>query len=438
MGGTQAPKETAPVVTPEQQATDAAKAEAEKRQTAAKEAQKNSAKSSLQALKDSIKLPAPTGAETSEVAPKVPKFSIPFTRDGQQTFLDSIVSKAKESLSAVTDEAKKEKLSKLYAGAVFDDFMAKFLPEYYFLLADGVDGNIPLDVDVDENGKVTITTKEQPKVDAAKKIAEEKAKEVAANMDLPAEMGRFQKDHPEAFLFLSSVVFKDEAEMKEAFAGKGLLGFFLGVLGYGGGKSVYGAFMNNKTFGQYVDSAKNYLAKLHSSLDFRTPVNLEKASDLDEYFKNIPEKTLKTVEGKFVVKADIELPAVTTFRSIVFPKGATTKMELQKASKDGGSPFSLVRLDREQAQDNITVDAKTILPAGTVFADITIGDKKAIEAALNGTPASTPVEAKPTAAAGAPEPAAAAGASTPPSTEGAAAKPTGTAAPTPAPTGETK
>lgn len=430
MGGTPAPKETAPVVTPEQQAADAAKAEAEKKQTAAREAQKNSARSSLQELKDSIKLPAPAGAETSEVAPKVPKFSLPFTRDGQQAFLDGIVGKAKESLSAEADEAKKERLSKLYAGAVFGDFIEKFLPNYYFLLADGVDGSIALDVDVDDAGKVTITTKEQLKVDAAKKIAEDKAKEAVANMDQPAEIQRFQKDHPEAFLFLSKVVFKDEAEMKEAFAGKGLLGFFLGVLGYGGGKAVYGAFMNNKTFGQYADSVKNYLAKLHPSLDFRSPVDLEKASDLDEYFKNIPEKTLKTVERKFVVKADIELPAVTTFRSIVFPKGATTKMELQKASKNGGSPFSLLRLDREQAQDNITVDAKTILPAGTVFSDITIGDKTAIEAALNGTTAPTPVAAKPTVAADAPP--------TPPPVEGAPAKPAGGAAPTPAPTGETK
>ena len=385
MGGNTAPQETVPVVTPEQQAADAAKVEAEKRQTAAKEAQKNSARSSLQELKDSIKLTPPVGAETSEVAPKVPKFSIPFTRDGKQAFLDGIVGKAKESLSA-TDEAKKERLSKLYAGAVFDDFMAKFLPEYYFLLADGVDGNISLDVAVDDSGKVSITTKEQPKVDGARNIAEGKAKEGAEKVDQSGEVQRFQKEHPDAFDFLKGIVFgNDASKLKAAFEGGGFFGFLLGVLGYGGGKSVYGVFMKNKNLAQFRDSALDHVSAYSLSMDFRTPVDLEKQSDMDAYYKDLPSTEFRTVQKKFVVKDDVVLGATTTFAHIIFPKGAN-KVSFDKASKkdDELGPLSL---KREEEQEKITIGAGMKLEAGTVFHNITIGDKKAIEAALNGAPA---------------------------------------------------
>ncbi len=286
-------------------------------------------------------------------------------------------------MSAESDAVKKEKLANVFADAVVEDFIGKFINDYYALLADGVAGNIALDVTVKE-GKVIIAAKNQGEVDGAKKIADEKAKEAAANLDLPGEVQRFQKEHPEAFLFLSQTFFKNPEEMKAAFAGKGLMGFFLGMLGYGAGKKLYSSIMKSEWFSKYHSSILDSLAKLDEAFDFKDPIDLAKASDLDAYYKNIPQNELRTITRKFVVNAEITLPEVTTFGSIVFPKGSGS-VSIAGASKEGASLTTSFK--RDEKYKNITVPKDTKIEAGTVFYGLTIGDKAKIEAALNGAPA---------------------------------------------------
>ncbi len=371
---------------------------------AAKKNQALRAKSSLDALKGTIKQPELLGTETkesllNEAILKIPKFTLSFTKDGQQAFLDGIREKAKSGLSGEKDEVKKEKMADIYTDSVFGKFIDTFVPTYYFLLADEAPGDIAFSINVNENGNVDITPKDpandNARVTAAKKAADDRAQEGVKDLPQSGEMNRFQKDHPEAFDFLKGIVFgNDQAQLEAAFAGGGLLGFLLGVIGYGGGKSMYGAFMKNKNFEQYANKGMDYLAKLHPSLDFRKPIDLEKDSDLHEYYAQLPKNEFRTIDRKFVVKKDIVLPAVTTFRSIVFPKGKDEKIELSSASKNGGSPFGVLSLKREEGQDNITVNVGTKIEAGTVFSDISIGDKTAIEAAQNGAP-QTPEAATP-------------------------------------------
>lgn len=401
MGGGTTPKvEVAASPAPAPQAAEAPKnaeqeaalAKTKANAEAAKESQKSSARDSLAALRATIKAPEMAAGETkqsllNEVVPKVPEFMTSFTKYTQAAFVESIRAKALEGLSAESDAAKKEKLANVFADAVVEDFIGKFINDYYALLADGVAGNIALDVTVNA-GKVIIAAKNQGEVDGAKKIAEDKAKEAAANLDQPAEIQRFQKEHPEAFLFLSQTFFKNPEEMKAAFAGKGLIGFFLGMLGYGAGKTVYSSIMKSEWFSKYRNSILDSLAKLDESLDFHDPIELAKASDLDAYYKNIPQNELRTITRKFVVNAEITLPEVTTFGSVVFPKGAGN-VSLAGASKEG-SPLA-TSFKRDEKYKNITVPKDTKIEAGTVFYGLTIGDKAKIEAALKGAPQATPV-----------------------------------------------
>ncbi len=379
-----------PAPTPEQAAVakktaeqEAALAKTKANTEAAKDSQKSSARDSLAALRATIKAPEMAAGETkeslfNEIAPKIPEFTASFTRKDQQVFLGNISQKAKD---AETDPAKKEKMGSVYAEKVIDDFIVQFLPEYYSLLADGVADNIILDVTI-KDGKVTlIKPKNKGEVDAATDIANNKAKEAAANLDLPGEAQRFQKEHPEAFLFLSQTF---PEQMKAAFAGKGLMGFFLGMLGYGAGKTMYSSIMKSEWFSKYYNSTLDALAKLGEETDFKDPIELAKASDLDAYYKNVPQNELRTITRKFVVNAEITLPEVTTFRSIVFPKGAGN-VSLAGASKEG-TPLA-TSFKRDEKYKNITVPKDIKIEAGTVFYGLTIGDKAKIEAASKGAPA---------------------------------------------------
>lgn len=425
MGGSATPKvEVAASSAPTPQATaapknaeqEAALAKTKANTEAAKESQKSSARDSLAALRATIKAPEMATGETkeslfNEVVPKVPEFTTSFTKDTQAAFVESIRAKALEGLSTEGDAAKKEKLASVFADAVVEDFISKFINDYYVLLADGVAGNIVLDVTV-KAGKVTITPKNKGEIDGAKTIAEEKAKEAAANLDLPGEVQRFQKEHPEAFLFLSQAF---PEQMKVAFAGKGLIGFFLGMLGYGAGKTVYSSIMKSEWFSKYRNSILDSLAKLGEETDFHDPIELAKASDLDAYYKNVPENELRIITRKFVVNAEITLPEVTTFGSIIFPKGSGN-VSLAGASKKG-TPLA-TSFKRDEKYKNITVPKNTKIEAGTVFYGLTIGDKAKIEAASKGAlaaetapvaspvvasapPAATPTPAAPAVAPGA-------------------------------------
>lgn len=324
--------------------------------------------------------------------------NMPFTKDTATAFFTNILTKTREALKGETDSKKKEKMEYLYYDSASRDFCDKFMAQYYFIFADGVPGDIELSATV-ENGKITeIKAKDpanQTKIDNAKKFVDDKAKEAAGNPEVAAEMARFQTEHPEAFGFLQTMVFNGptgEADMKKAFEGGGPMGIILGIIGFGGGKKTYGSFMKNKNFAKFADSALDALAKLSPSMDFRRPVELEKDSDLKEFYDNLPSDGFKTVGKKFEVKKEITLPAVTTFDSIVFPKGKDEKIDI-KGSKNGGSPFGDLSLKREERQEKITVPAGTKLEPGTVFANITIGDKTAIDRANSGTGPTAPAAA---------------------------------------------
>lgn len=370
---------------------------------AAKDSQKKIAQDSLAALRATIIAPELAAGEVketlfNEIASKVPVFTASFTRDGQQAFLDDI---RKKAVDAETDPAKKEKMGSIYADKVMEDFIGKFIPTYYPLLADEVAGNISLDVEI-KGGKVTISSKTPNEIKGAQKIADEKAQESAANLDLPGEMQRFQKDHPEAFFFLSQTFFKNPEDMKAAFAGTGLLGFFLGMLGYGGGKKVYSSIMKSEWFSKYRDAILDSLAKLDESLDFRDVIELAKKSDLDEYYKDLPRDEFRVIKRGFSVKNEITLPEVTTFTSVVFPKGSGDA-GIAGASKDG-VPLK-TPLKRDEKYKNITVPKDTKIEVGTVFYGLKIGNQANIEAAQKGVPAAAPVVAAAPAAAASPAPA---------------------------------
>lgn len=372
-----------------------AKLEADKQVSAKVEAVKAHAKSELDGLRKSITLPPLDVKKEKEsdllktAAEKVGEHTLSFTRDSAKAFFDGISTKASEAFKDETDAAKKEKLVGVYAYSVSKNFVEAFEKDYFFLFADSVAGDIAFDVKVDKAGGVKIVPKEPEKVKAAKEAVEARAKQEVESANLPEEIGRFQKEHPEAFLFLKQVIFKDDGEMKEAFAGKGFLGFCLGVLGYGGGKAIYGSIMKMDWFSKYHDSALDSLAKLHPSLDFRKPIELEKNEDLNEYYNNLPKEESRFVSEKFVARSEITLPAMTTFRYIVFPKGSD-KVSFPGMLKKGAEVRSLARDERHE---NITVPAGTKLEAGTVFSDIEIRDKAKIEAAEKGevAPAVVPV-----------------------------------------------
>ncbi len=336
-----------------------------------------------------------------KAAEKMKSVTFTFTRDTRQAFFQGIYNKAKEVLK---DEADKDKMVYLYYDSVSTKFRDSFIEKYYFLLADGVEGDIALDFIVDGTGKVTsFKEKDSEKVKKAKESVDNKTKEAAGSPEVAAEMDRFQRDHGEAFVFLQQVMGKSDAEMKEAFAGKGLLGFFLGVIGYGKGQKTYSSIINNKDFAKFADSVKEAMAKLSPALDFQRPVELEKESDLNKFYDKLPANDYRTVEKRFEVKKEITIPAVTTFGSIVFPKkGTEEKIEIAQGSKDDSRPFEPLSLKRDERHEKITVAANTKLEAGTVFSGITIGDKAAIEAALKtesagpvaaATPAAKPADA---------------------------------------------
>lgn len=398
-------------------ATEAVKAAAEKQaavdaaeaaKTDAEKQLKKSAGDQLAALAAEIKRPTletKDNKETllSKAKEKVGKYETSFTKKSGKAFFDGILEKAKADLAAEKDGEKK---AALYAYDVSDKFCTQFMEKYYFLFVDGVSDDVELKV-VIEKGVVDIKEVDPAKIQVARDAAKSKIEAAAATANVPQEIKRFEKEHPEAFLFLKQVVFKNDAEMNEAFKGGGLIGFFLGVLGYGGGKTIYGSIMKMDWFSKYHDSVLDSLAKLHPSLDFRDPIELEKNEDLSEYYNNLPKEELRFVGKKFVARNAITLPVMTTFRYIVFPKGA------DKVTFPGGMLKKGVKvssLTRDERHENITVPAGTILEAGTVFSDIEIGDKAKIEAAKNGeaapAAAAAPAVAPTTTPASGPAPAA--------------------------------
>lgn len=407
--------ETAKAAAEKQAAVDAV----ETAKRAAEQAQHKSASAQLADLRATItapKLEEKDSKETllSKAKDKV-KYEATFTKKNGKAFFDGILTKAKADLAA---EKAVDKMAALYADDVATEFCKKFTEKYYCLFVDGVSDDVELKVTI-EKGVVMITEPDPAKIQAARDTAKSKIDAAAATANVPQEIKRFEKEHPEAFLFLKQVVFKNDAEMNEAFKGGGLIGFFLGVLGYGGGKTIYGSIMKMDWFSKHHDSLLDSFAKLHPSLDFRKAIELEKNEDLNEYYNNPPKEELRMVREKFVARNAIKLQAMTTFRYIVFPKGAD-KVSFPGMLKKGAEVRSLARDERHE---NITVPAGTILEAGTVFSDIEIGDKAKIEAAKKGeapaavaptpapapspAPATTPVPAvAPLPAPSAPAPAA--------------------------------
>lgn len=352
-----------------------------------REAQKLSNKAKLAALKDEVNKGVVTAdAEKAELQTAVEKLSLDispkvFDSKNPKTFYEAV---KLEVASKVTEAnaTKKEKIVVLAADIIYNSFVAALMDDKFFaVLADDAE-KVELSATFDAKGKVTLVYKtpaDEAAYETSKKKVEERLVAAVENPDPTAKkQEQFAKEYPEIFGIIDGMIPGDaaakKAKMEAIFSGKGglLWTVALGVMGYGPGVGMVKKWMKGD-FGKMIEGYKEGIASLSKGMfDIRTPVEIGKASDLDQFYSNVVEGQQKVVEKKFTVsdKGEIILPATTTFEAIIFPKGDKTDLSLadgKGAAKD---------YKTEQEYEKVTIRKGEKLPPGTKFRDITIGESK--------------------------------------------------------------
>lgn len=297
--------------------------------------------------------------------------SKPLTNGNPGEFFDALRVKLQTSLDAKKNPVLNSVERTNAAIDVCLDFAAHAVMDaivkstYVEMFADGVAQDIQCAITFSGGeARITFDPANRTKYDAAKKMVAEKAGTPEAQRDAAKSASEFTAKHPAAATFMQKFLFGgDTGKFEEAMSGKGTWGFLLGVLGIGGGASIYAKFAKDERFSKLIDSAKELASKLSGGLlDFRVVKADQKA--MDEVFRVGKAEGVKRTE-RFELTGDVKLSSDMKVGELILPKNCELKVR-------EGTAVKTVRFEKEKVAEDVILAAGEMLPSGSAFKKVEI------------------------------------------------------------------